>query len=85
MSAGPLPRFDDRGLVPVVVQDAATRRVLMLGYMDEEAYRLTREKGTVHFRSRSRDRLWEKGETSGNRLHVVDLRLDCDGDALLVL
>ena len=77
-------RFDARGLVPAIVQDAATRAVLMLAYMDREAVDATLRSREVHFHSRSRDRLWRKGETSGNVLHLVDLRLDCDSDALLV-
>ena len=77
-------RFDARGLVPAIVQDAATRAVLMLAYMDREAVEATLRSREVHFHSRSRDRLWRKGETSGNVLHLVDLRLDCDSDALLV-
>ena len=77
-------RFDARGLVPAIVQDAATRSVLMLAYMDREAVDATLRSREVHFHSRSRDRLWRKGETSGNVLHLVDLRLDCDSDALLV-
>ena len=76
--------FDDRGLVPAIVQDAATGAVLMLAYMDREAVEATLRTREVHFHSRSRGRLWKKGETSGNFLHLVDLRLDCDGDALLV-
>jgi phosphoribosyl-ATP pyrophosphohydrolase/phosphoribosyl-AMP cyclohydrolase len=76
--------FDDRGLVPAIVQDAGTRAVLMLAYMDREAVEATLRTGEVHFHSRSRGRLWKKGETSGNVLHLVDLRLDCDADALLV-
>jgi phosphoribosyl-ATP pyrophosphohydrolase/phosphoribosyl-AMP cyclohydrolase len=76
--------FDDRGLVPAIVQDAGTRAVLMLGYMDREAVEATLRTGEVHFHSRSRGRLWKKGETSGNVLHLVDLKLDCDADALLV-
>ncbi len=67
-----------------IVQDDATGRVLMLGWMDEEALGLTRSSGVVHFYSRSRQRLWRKGETSGNTLHVIELTLDCDGDAVLV-
>jgi phosphoribosyl-ATP pyrophosphohydrolase/phosphoribosyl-AMP cyclohydrolase len=66
------------------VQDAETGRVLMLAWMDDEAERLTRERGEAWFWSRSRERLWRKGETSGNTLTVVELRDDCDGDALLV-
>jgi len=71
-------------LKAAIVQDAATNRVLMLAWMDEEAERLTRETGEAWFWSRSRERLWKKGETSGNTLAVVELRDDCDGDALLV-
>jgi phosphoribosyl-ATP pyrophosphohydrolase/phosphoribosyl-AMP cyclohydrolase len=67
-----------------IVQDDATGRVLMLGWMDDEALELTRSSGTVHFYSRSRQRLWEKGETSGNYLRVVEVTLDCDEDAVLV-
>jgi phosphoribosyl-ATP pyrophosphohydrolase/phosphoribosyl-AMP cyclohydrolase len=67
-----------------IVQDADTNRVLMLAWMDDEALRLTRETGLAHFWSRSRGRLWKKGETSGNTLSVVELRDDCDGDAVLV-
>jgi phosphoribosyl-AMP cyclohydrolase / phosphoribosyl-ATP pyrophosphohydrolase len=67
-----------------VVQDAATGRVLMLAWMDDEAERLTRETGEAWFWSRSRNELWHKGATSGNTLRVVELRDDCDGDALLV-
>ena len=76
--------FDSAGLLPAVVQDAATGAVLMLAYMDREAVEATLRTREVHFHSRSRDRLWKKGETSGNVLHLVDLRLDCDADALLV-
>jgi phosphoribosyl-ATP pyrophosphohydrolase/phosphoribosyl-AMP cyclohydrolase len=67
-----------------IVQDAGTNRVLLLAWMDDEALRLTRETGQAHFFSRSRRRLWRKGETSGNTLAVEELRDDCDGDALLV-
>lgn len=67
-----------------VVQDAVSNRVLMLAWMDDEALRLTRETGEAHFFSRSRGRLWRKGETSGNTLAVEELREDCDGDAILV-
>ncbi|MBR1937644.1 MAG: bifunctional phosphoribosyl-AMP cyclohydrolase/phosphoribosyl-ATP diphosphatase HisIE [Spirochaetales bacterium] len=72
------------GLVPAVVQDAVTNRVLMLGYMNEEAYRTTLERGLVTFWSRSRKRLWTKGESSGNFLHLREILVDCDGDTLLV-
>lgn len=67
-----------------IVQDETTGRVLMLGWMDDEALALTRSSGLVHFFSRSRQRLWRKGETSGNTLHVTSLELDCDEDAVLV-
>ena len=67
-----------------VIQDDRTGRVLMLGWMDEEALALTRSTGLVHFYSRSRQRLWRKGETSGNELRVVEILLDCDEDAVLV-
>jgi phosphoribosyl-ATP pyrophosphohydrolase/phosphoribosyl-AMP cyclohydrolase len=71
-------------LRPAIVQDAQDGRVLMLAWMDEEALRLTRETGEAWFWSRSRERLWKKGETSGNTLAVEEVRDDCDGDALLV-
>jgi phosphoribosyl-ATP pyrophosphohydrolase/phosphoribosyl-AMP cyclohydrolase len=67
-----------------IVQDAASSRVLMLAWMDDEALRLTRETGEAHFFSRSRQQLWRKGETSGSVLHVEELRDDCDGDAILL-
>ena len=76
--------YDDRGLVPAIVQDAGTGAVLMLAYMDREALEATMRTREVHFHSRSRGRLWKKGETSGNVLHLVGLTLDCDADALLV-
>lgn len=76
--------FPASALVPAVVQDATDGRVLMLAYMDAEALAATIETGDAHFHSRSRDRLWRKGETSGNTLRVVALAADCDGDALLV-
>ena len=77
-------RFDGQGLVPAIVQDAATGAVLMLAYMDREALEATVRTREMHFHSRSRGRLWRKGETSGNVLHLVGLDLDCDADALLV-
>jgi phosphoribosyl-ATP pyrophosphohydrolase/phosphoribosyl-AMP cyclohydrolase len=67
-----------------IIQDEVSNRVLMLGWMDEEALALTRSSGLVHFFSRSRQKLWQKGETSGNVLHVTDVVLDCDEDAVLV-
>lgn len=72
------------GLLPAIVQDAGTGRVLMLGYMNEAALEQTRASGKVTFYSRSKQRLWTKGETSGNVLELVSMRLDCDRDALLV-
>jgi phosphoribosyl-ATP pyrophosphohydrolase/phosphoribosyl-AMP cyclohydrolase len=72
------------GLVPVIVQDARSAKVLMLGYMNEAAVRQTLSSGRVTFFSRSKQRLWTKGETSGNFLDFVDMRVDCDGDTLLV-
>jgi phosphoribosyl-ATP pyrophosphohydrolase/phosphoribosyl-AMP cyclohydrolase len=76
--------FDDHGLVPAIVQDAGTGAVLMLAYMDREALAATLRTREVHFHSRTRGKLWKKGETSGNVLHLVDIGTDCDGDALLV-
>jgi phosphoribosyl-ATP pyrophosphohydrolase/phosphoribosyl-AMP cyclohydrolase len=78
------PRYDANGLVPAIVQDAADGRVLMLAFMDEEALTATLETGEVHFHSRSRGKLWKKGETSGNLLRLVSIAEDCDQDALLV-
>jgi phosphoribosyl-ATP pyrophosphohydrolase/phosphoribosyl-AMP cyclohydrolase len=78
-------QFDEKGLVPAIVQHARSGEVLMLGYMNEEALRQTIEQGLVTFWSRSRQALWRKGETSGNLLKLVELRQDCDGDTLLVL
>lgn len=74
----------ERELTPAIVQDAITGRVLMLGYMDGEALALTRSTGEVHFWSRSRARLWKKGETSGHVLALVELKADCDADTWLV-
>lgn len=76
--------WDERGLIPAVVQDAATGVVLMVAWMNLEAYQATRESGLAHFYSRSRKRLWKKGETSGNTLAVIEMRIDCDLDTLLV-
>lgn len=72
------------GLVPAIVQDAKTRKVLMLGYMNEEAYKKTVDTKKVTFFSRSRQTLWTKGETSGNYLDLVSIKVDCDNDTLLV-
>lgn len=75
---------DKSGLVPAIVQDAITKKVLMLGYMNEEAYKKTKESNLVTFYSRSKNRLWTKGEESGNTLDLVDIKVDCDNDTLLV-
>lgn len=72
------------GLVPAIIQDAKTRNVLMLGFMNEEAYKKTLDTKKVTFWSRSRKCLWTKGETSGNFLHLVDMKIDCDNDTLLI-
>ena len=72
------------GLVPAIIQDATTRKVLMLGFMNEEAYEKTLETGHVTFWSRTRQTLWTKGETSGHFLNLVDMKIDCDQDTLLV-
>jgi phosphoribosyl-ATP pyrophosphohydrolase/phosphoribosyl-AMP cyclohydrolase len=77
-------RFGSEGLVPAVVQDVADGAVLMVAYVDAEALAATLATGEVHFHSRSRGRLWRKGETSGNVLHLRGIALDCDGDALLL-
>src|SRR5215213_3924618 len=78
-------RFDERGLVPVVIQDWATGEVLTLAYANAQALDRTRETGELHLWSRSRDELWHKGATSGNTQAVRELRLDCDSDAVLAL
>jgi len=72
------------GLIPAVIQDAESAEVLMVGFMNEEALALTRRTGFATFFSRTRNTLWVKGETSGNRLEVVELRVDCDDDTVLV-
>jgi len=77
--------YDERGLLPCVVQDWGSGEVLMLAYMNEEALRRTRATGELHLWSRSRDELWHKGATSGNTQAVRALRLDCDGDTVLAL
>src|SRR5918911_517537 len=77
--------FDGNGLVPVVAQDAATGDVLTLAYASREAVELTLASGEAHYYSRSRSELWRKGATSGNTQRVVEVRLDCDGDALLYM
>ena len=76
------PRFDDRGLITAVVTDAADGVLLMVAHMNAEALSLTLETGTAHYFSRSRSKIWKKGETSGNLQSVVEIRTDCDQDAL---
>jgi phosphoribosyl-ATP pyrophosphohydrolase/phosphoribosyl-AMP cyclohydrolase len=83
VSARPLPDWSAGDLVPVVVQDARSGAVLMLAWMNREAFDRTRETGEMWFWSRSRRELWHKGATSGHRQRVVDLRVDCDGDAIV--
>lgn len=78
-------KFDERGLVPCVAQDFASGEVLTLAYANEEALRLSQETGELHFYSRSRDRIWRKGEESGNVLRLRQLRYDCDADAVVAL
>lgn len=75
----------DNGLIPAIVQDHRTLRVLMLGYVNAEALKATQDSGLVTFYSRSKKRLWKKGETSGHTLRLKDIRLDCDGDTLLFM
>ncbi len=77
-------KFDDRGLIPAVVQDAATGEVLMVAWMNADSLRLTQETGETHFWSRSRQELWHKGATSGNTQRVREIWVDCDADTLLV-
>ncbi len=80
----PKPDFSKNSLLPAILQDVHTGEVLMLGYMNEEAYNKTVETGLAHFFSRSRQTLWQKGETSGHVQHVKEIRLDCDEDAILL-
>ena len=78
-------KFDKDGLIPAVVVDSITKKVLTVAYMNEESLKITMEKGLTCFYSRSRRELWLKGETSGNYQHVVSITADCDGDALVVV
>ncbi|MDE3840093.1 bifunctional phosphoribosyl-AMP cyclohydrolase/phosphoribosyl-ATP pyrophosphatase [Bacillus methanolicus] len=78
-------KFDEQGLVPAIVQDASTKEVLTLAYMNRESLRKTMETGETWFYSRSRKKLWHKGETSGNTQKIVEMKYDCDQDAILVL
>ena len=77
-------KFDEKGLVPCIVQDFETKRVLTLAYMNRESLRISLEKGLTCFWSRSRQELWLKGATSGNYQHIVTMEADCDRDAILV-
>ena len=77
-------KYNEQGLVPAIIQDSKTNKVLMLGYMNEESLQKTKATGLVTFFSRSKQRLWTKGEESGNVLHLVDAVVDCDNDSLLV-
>jgi phosphoribosyl-AMP cyclohydrolase / phosphoribosyl-ATP pyrophosphohydrolase len=77
--------FDQRGLAPCVVQDFDSGEVLMLAYVSPQSLEMTLETGNLHFHSRSRDEIWEKGETSGSFMHLRQLRYDCDGDALVAM
>ena len=77
--------FDEEERIPAIAQDADTGEVLMLAYVTEEAFERTRETGRAHYYSRSREELWEKGATSGHVQHVREIRVDCDGDAVLYL
>ena len=78
-------KWDDAGLIPAIVQDADTRQVLMMAWMNRDSLRRTIDTGQTHFWSRSRQELWHKGATSGNTQQVVEIWVDCDADALLVL
>ena len=79
-----MPKFDDNGLIAALAVDAASGEVLMLAWMNADALSLTIETGVAHFWSRSRQELWRKGETSGNELKLIELRTDCDQDAILM-
>lgn len=78
-------KYDANGLVPAIVQDAETKEVLMMAYMNQESIRFTLEKGETWFWSRSRKELWHKGATSGNTQKIIEIKVDCDADTLLVL
>jgi phosphoribosyl-ATP pyrophosphohydrolase/phosphoribosyl-AMP cyclohydrolase len=84
MNASREIKYDASGLVPAIVQDAETNEVLMLAYMNAESLEFTLSSGETHFWSRSRQELWHKGATSGNIQHVVEVKVDCDADTLLI-
>ena len=79
-----MPKFDEKGLISAVVQDSESMRILMVAFMDQEALDATIATGIAHFHSRSRGKLWKKGETSGNVLEVEEILVDCDQDALVL-
>lgn len=79
------PKFDAHGLLTAVVTDVANGVVLMVGHMNAEALAKSRESGTVHFFSRSRQKLWQKGESSGHFLNIIEMRIDCDQDAIWIV
>jgi phosphoribosyl-AMP cyclohydrolase len=79
------PKYDDKGLLTAVITDVADGMVLMVGHMNAEALAISRETGIVHFFSRSRQQLWQKGESSGHFLHIVEVRIDCDQDAVWII
>ena len=76
-------KYDEHGLVPVIVQDSTTLEVLMLAYADKVAIELTKQTGYAHYYSRSRKKIWKKGEESGHVQHIIEIRIDCDEDTLL--
>jgi phosphoribosyl-AMP cyclohydrolase len=84
MTTSDAVKWDERGLIPAIVQEAGTGQVLMMAWMNAEALRLCFATGETHFWSRSRQQLWHKGETSGHVQKIKDIRLDCDGDVLLI-
>lgn len=79
------PKFDDKGLITAVISDADTHEILMIGHMNKQALEQSLSSGIVHFFSRTRQKLWKKGETSGNILNIEDMRIDCDQDAIWII
>ncbi len=79
-----MPKFDEKGLIPAIIQDATSGQVLMLGYMNEESLKRTKSSGQAWFWSRSRKELWHKGATSGNFINVRSILIDCDEDAIVI-